>query len=140
VWERWNGDVGDLAMNSYNHYALGAVVGFFYRRLAGISPAAPGFRRIAVRPVWLPEVGRVEARYDSCVGTIATATDGDEAGLTRLSLSVPANSFAEVTLPARGEWRESAHPLDAHPDVRVLRREGALVRFEVGAGDYVFAL
>src|SRR3546814_5301942 len=42
VWERWNGDVGDVAMNSYNHYALGAVVGFFYRRLAGIAPAAPG--------------------------------------------------------------------------------------------------
>lgn len=51
VWERWNGDVGDLSMNSYNHYAFGAVVGFFYRRLAGIAPAAPGCRRIAVRLV-----------------------------------------------------------------------------------------
>src|SRR3546814_11919650 len=49
MWERWNGDTGDLAMNSYNHYAFGAVVGFFYRRLAGIAPAAPGFRRIAAR-------------------------------------------------------------------------------------------
>jgi len=38
-------------MNSYNHYAFGAVVGFFYRRLAGIAPAAPGCRRIAVRLV-----------------------------------------------------------------------------------------
>jgi hypothetical protein len=28
VWERWNGDVGDLSMNSYNHYAFGAVVAF----------------------------------------------------------------------------------------------------------------
>src|SRR3546814_15520665 len=72
VWERWNGDVGDVAMNSYNHYALGAVVGFFYRRLAGIAPAAPGFRRIAIRPIWLPKVGKVSAKYESCVGTIAT--------------------------------------------------------------------
>src|SRR3546814_4231676 len=59
MWERWNGDTGDLAMNSSNHYAFGAVVGFFYRRLAGIAPAAPGFRRIAARPLWLPAVGRV---------------------------------------------------------------------------------
>src|SRR3546814_9724966 len=50
-------------MNSYNHYALGAVVGFFYRRLAGIAPAAPGFRRIAIRPIWLPKVGKVSAPY-----------------------------------------------------------------------------
>src|SRR3546814_20300824 len=61
VWERWDVDVGDVAMNSYNHYALGAVVGFFYRRLAGIAPAAPGFRRIAIRPIWLPKVGKVSA-------------------------------------------------------------------------------
>jgi alpha-L-rhamnosidase len=62
MWERWNSDVGDIAMNSYNHYAFGAVIGFFYRRLAGIAPAAPGFRRISVRPVWMPEIGRVAAR------------------------------------------------------------------------------
>jgi alpha-L-rhamnosidase len=140
IWERWNGDVGDISMNSYNHYAFGAVVGFFYRRLAGIAPAVPGFRRIAVRPVWLPEVGRVEARYESCVGTIATATDGDEAGLNRLRLTVPANAVAEITLPARGAWREGAHRLEEHPDVRGLCGEGEQVRFEVGSGDYLFTL
>src|SRR5690606_7628113 len=86
VWERWNSDVGDVSMNSYNHYALGAVVGFFYRRLAGIAPAAPGFRRVAVRPIWLQEVGWVAARYHSCVGLIATRVDGDERGLARLDL------------------------------------------------------
>ena len=65
IWERWNGDTGDLSMNSFNHYAFGAIVGFFYRRLAGIAPAAPGFRAIAARPLWLPDVGRVRAMYES---------------------------------------------------------------------------
>jgi len=139
VWERWNGDVGDIAMNSYNHYALGAVVGFFYRRLAGIDQAAPGFRRISVRPLWLPKVGKVSAKYESCVGTIATEVNGDANGLTNLALTVPANSVAEVELPARA-WREGSRAIDGHPDIRNLRRDGELVRFEVGSGDYHFTL
>jgi alpha-L-rhamnosidase len=140
MWERWNGDVGDLSMNSYNHYAFGAVVGFFYRRLAGIAPAAPGFRKIAIRPVWLPAIGRVEARYDSCVGTIATATDGDAEGLASLRLSVPANTIAEVELPARPGWGESGQGLDTHPHVRNLRGDGDRLRFEIGSGDFHFSL
>ena len=35
IWERWNGDTGDVKMNSYNHYALGAVTGFVFRRKIG---------------------------------------------------------------------------------------------------------
>jgi alpha-L-rhamnosidase len=128
MWERWNGDTGDLSMNSYNHYAFGAVVGFFWRRLAGIAPAAPGFRRIAVRPVWLPQVGRVSARYESLVGTIATETGGDANGLNRLKLTVPANAIAEVELPA-GNWR--GVPEDSG-------EKSGVLRFEIGAGTYEF--
>lgn len=127
MWERWNGDTGDLSMNSYNHYAFGAVVGFFWRRLAGIAPAAPGFRRIAVRPLWLPRVGRMSAQFASPVGTIATATEGD-AELTAFDLTVPANAVAEVELPGRG-WR--GLPMNASDD-------GAVTRLEVGAGTYRF--
>jgi alpha-L-rhamnosidase len=128
VWERWNGDTGDLSMNSYNHYAFGAVVGFFYRRLAGIAPAKPGFRRIAVRPVWLPQVGRVEARFDSPVGLIASETGGDADGLNRFALTVPANTVAQVELPGTG-W--NGVPDDTHAD-------DGLTRFEAGPGTHEF--
>lgn len=137
MWERWNGDVGDLSMNSYNHYAFGAVVGFFYRRLAGIAPAAPGFRRIAVRPHWLAAVGRVEARYDSVLGTIATIVDGDARGLATLTLTVPPNAVAEVELPDDADWCEGSHRLDAHPEVQATT-DGALLRCTVGSGTYHF--
>jgi alpha-L-rhamnosidase len=139
MWERWNGDVGDLSMNSYNHYAFGAIVGFFYRRLAGIDPIDPGFRRIAVRPTWLPAVGRVSARYESIAGTIATDVDGDANGLSSLRLTVPANCIAEVQLPASDRWQEGDVTLQAHPDVRGLRTEPGVLRFEVGSGTYRFA-
>lgn len=128
VWERWNGDTGDLSMNSYNHYAFGAVVGFFYRRLAGIAPAAPGFRRIAVRPAWLPGVGRVAARFESPVGLIASETGGDGDGLNRFALTVPANTIAEVELPGTG-WR--GVPGEVH-------EEDGRTCFEAGPGTYEF--
>ncbi|MDQ0839925.1 alpha-L-rhamnosidase [Sphingomonas faeni] len=139
MWERWNGDIGDVAMNSYNHYAFGAVVGFFYRRLAGIASVAPGFRRIAVRPLWLPEIGRVAASYESCIGRIATATEGDATGLTQLSLTVPANAVADVQLPARA-WTESGRMLADHPDIRAIDTQDSVLRFSVGSGEYRFAL
>ncbi|HEX7850649.1 MAG TPA: family 78 glycoside hydrolase catalytic domain [Sphingomonas sp.] len=137
MWERWNGDTGDLSMNSYNHYAFGAIVGFFYRRLAGIAPAAPGFRRIAARPLWFPDIGRVSASYDSVVGPIAAETDGDATGLTRFALAIPPNTVADIELPA-GDWRAGETSLIAHPAVRNLANDGDLIRFEVGAGAYEF--
>jgi alpha-L-rhamnosidase len=137
MWERWNGDTGDLSMNSYNHYAFGAIVGFFYRRLAGIAPATPGFRRIAARPLWFPDIGRVSASYDSVVGLIAAETDGDAAGLTRFALAIPPNTVADIELPA-GDWRAGETSLTAHPAVRNLTHHGDLIRFEVGAGAYDF--
>lgn len=138
VWERWNGDVGDLAMNSYNHYALGAVTGFFYRRLAGIAPAAPGFRRIAVRPIWLPEIGRVAARYESCLGLIETRIDGDEDGLACIDLTVPPNCVAEVELPAGFDWREGDTALADAAGVLCCRADVDRIRVDVGSGQYRF--
>jgi alpha-L-rhamnosidase len=136
MWERWNGDVGDVSMNSYNHYAFGAVAGFMYRRLAGIAEAAPGFRRIAVDPIVDPRVGRVRARYDSCLGPIATEIRGDRRGLSQLALELPANATAEVRLPGRpDEWLESSRPL-GHAAQALLASERAHFVVELGSGRY----
>ncbi len=53
-WERWNGDTGDPAMNSYNHYAFGSVLAWVYRRVVGIDTvtSAPGFHQIVIHPCW----------------------------------------------------------------------------------------
>ena len=136
MWERWNGDVGDVAMNSYNHYAFGAVVGFMYRRLAGIAAAAPGFRRIAVDPIFDPRIGSVQARYDSCLGPIATDVGGDRHGLSRLALELPANSVAEVRLPGRPhDWLEGGRPL-GHAARKLSGSESAHFTVELGSGRY----
>lgn len=98
MWERWNSDVGDVAMNSFNHYALGAVVGFFYRRIAGIDAAEPGFRRIAIRPLAGGRLTGAAAEYDSMVGRISSAWSRSGDALT-LDVTVPTNASARVDVP-----------------------------------------
>lgn len=137
MWERWNGDVGDVAMNSYNHYAFGAVAGFMYRRLGAIAPLAPGFTRIDVDPIFDKRIGRVRASYDSCLGRIATDLDGDARGLARLRIEIPPNAVAQVRLPQRaGMWRESRRSLEGRADLKVLARNAAGLLLELGSGRY----
>jgi alpha-L-rhamnosidase len=100
IWERWNGDTGDVAMNSFNHYALGAVAGFLFRRIAGIDAAAPGFREIRVAPVLDPRVRRAGADYDSVMGRISTDWTWAPGERFDLSVAAPPNTTARVVLPA----------------------------------------
>lgn len=55
IWERWNSytkatGFGDVGMNSFNHYAYGAIQEWMYRHIAGIEAAAPGFAEITLQP------------------------------------------------------------------------------------------
>ena len=136
MWERWNGNAVDRSMNSFNHYALGAVVGFMYRRLGGIDAAEPGFRRIRVAPIFDSRIPSVRAHYDSCLGRIETVLEGDARGLARLRLRVPANSRAEVHLPGRpDQWRADGGPLRrAVP--RPMKSQVDAFRAELGSGIY----
>ncbi len=55
IWERWDsmlpdGSINTGEMTSFNHYALGAVADFLHRVVAGLAPAAPGYRTALIRP------------------------------------------------------------------------------------------
>jgi alpha-L-rhamnosidase len=143
IWERWNGDTGDIAMNSYNHYALGAICGFLFRRVAGIAPAAAGFRRIVFQPVLDARLPRGGGDYDSALGRISSRWERQDGGGFRLALSVPANATATVHLPAAGgrSLREGRQALTAKTaGVLALQRTADEAIVEVGSGDYVFTV
>ncbi|KPH68157.1 alpha-L-rhamnosidase [Novosphingobium sp. ST904] len=98
IWERWNGDTGDIAMNSFNHYALGAVCGFLYRRVAGIAPIEPGFARFAVSPVMDDRIPSAGATLETVRGRVETRWRRTRQGRV-LEIVVPSNSRATVALP-----------------------------------------
>jgi alpha-L-rhamnosidase len=137
TWERWNGDTGDVSMNSFNHYALGAVIGFVYRRIAGIDPIEPGFSRFRVDPVLDPRVASGGGDYDAMPGRISTDWTLAKDGRFSLRLTVPANAVAEVHLPQGAvQIREGGRKAT----LASLGTRGGRQVVEAGSGQYVFTV
>jgi alpha-L-rhamnosidase len=149
VWERWNsimpdGSFGDVSMNSFNHYAYGAVGDWMYRTVAGIQPDAgnPGYTHLTFAPQ--PGGGLTSARasYRSAQGVIGSDWDLDARGDMRLRLTVPANTTATMRIPAPGRHAvtEGGRPAEQADGVRFVRMDGAVAVFEIGSGSYSFAI
>ncbi len=113
-WERWNSytkesGFGDAGMNSFNHYAYGAVVAWMYGAMAGIleDVAAPGFKHFFLAPHPDKRVGSVAAEYDSAYGLVKSAWAFDGAKWS-WDFTIPANTTATVVNPVTGEKAEYA--------------------------------
>ena len=134
-WERWNGDTGDPAMNSYNHYAFGSVVAWVYRYVAGIDTtlAAPGFRQIAIHPRLDERINQARGEYDSIYGKIVSEWNGAPNGPFTLRVSIPANTTAKVYLPmiANTQVVEDGHSVST-------KQEFGSYVVDVGSGSYEF--
>ena len=141
VWERWNSDTGNVAMNSFNHYALGAVAGFLYRRIAGIDAAAPGFSRIRMAPICDPRLAHARASYSSVRGRITSEwrLDGDK--LT-YDVSVPSACRAEIQIPALPAQSVicNERELSSVPGLRVLGRSDRVIVAEAEGGRFGFSV
>ena len=105
IWERWDGWTAekgpqDKGMNSYNHYAYGAVGAWMYRSVAGLEldPAQPGYRHIIFRPRPGGSLTWAEASLDTPHGTAAIHWERDGTAL-RLDLTVPEGAHATLQPP-----------------------------------------
>jgi alpha-L-rhamnosidase len=103
VWERWDsllpdGSVNPGEMTSFNHYALGAVADWLHRTVAGLAPAAPGYRRLRIAPRPPAALDHASARHETPYGT-AEVTWRRNGDTVRISAIVPPNTIAEVDLP-----------------------------------------
>jgi alpha-L-rhamnosidase len=134
-WERWNGDTGDPSMNSYNHYAFGSVVAWVYRYVAGIDAtvSAPGFKKVVVHPHLDPRLTSSKAEYDSIYGKISTEWVNSDGGPFQLKLRIPANTSADVYLPAK----TNAHVFEDSNKIDVEERDGTFM-VHVASGTYTF--
>ena len=114
IWERWNSYMVDKGMaprgmNSFNHYAYGAVCEWIWETAAGIAsdPSMPGFRHIIMKPVPDKRLGSLKAEYKSASGLIKSAWkyEGDTWVWT---FTIPKGTTADVTLPGETESKEYA--------------------------------
>lgn len=104
IWERWdaiqaNGKIFDPAMNSYNHYAYGAVCQWLFEGLAGFrpDPQEPGFRHIIFEPTIVPALSPLRAQHESIAGTIAASWTVRGQQVT-YEVELPANSHGSLIL------------------------------------------
>ena len=114
IWERWDGwthDKGfqDPGMNSFNHYAYGAIGAWLYQVVAGIDadPERPGYKHILLRPRPGGRLTWARAVFDSLYGRIESAWR-IEGGRFLWEVVVPPNTTATACLPPEsgGEIRE----------------------------------
>jgi len=142
VWELWNGDTADPAMNSGNHVMqIGDLAVWMYEYLAGIrpDPANPGFRHVLIHPYPAGDLTFVKASHESLYGKIAASWKRDGGAFT-LSVSIPPNTSATVWMPAKdaASVTESGRPVAHARGVKFLRTEGDSALFEIESGDYMF--
>jgi alpha-L-rhamnosidase len=132
IWERWDalaedGSIYDPDMNSYNHYAYGAVCQWLFESVAGVAPVAekPGFDEVTLDPLILPALSPVQAWHDCRHGRI-------EAGWT---LEGDLVTYT-VTLPQGTTGRLVANT--AHRDVTVDGRPATDMMLAAGNHEITF--
>ena len=118
IWERWNalnenGVAFDPQMNSYNHYAYGAVCQWLLEGVAGFrpDPEKPAFANVIFEPTIIPALSPVAAAHDSPAGRVEArwAVDGDRVAY---DLLVPAGAGGMLLLsPAYTDIAVDGAPL-----------------------------
>lgn len=105
IWEHWDGIKPDGTMwspdmNSFNHYAYGAIADWLYGVVAGLDtdPENPGFKRIIMKPQPGGGLTFAKAEYRSVYGK-ASIKWAIENGNMRVDVSVPHNTTAHLVLP-----------------------------------------
>lgn len=123
IWERWDGIKPDstfqnAGMNSFNHYAYGAIGNWLYSRAAGIQshPDVPGYKKIIIKPELTDKLEYAKATLNSMYGIIESHWEQND-GKLKLTVRIPPNTTATVFVP---------------------KKENTYLRQEIGSGTTVF--
>lgn len=146
MWERWDsidadGNFGAASMNSFNHYAFGAVGDWMYQNIGGIAVGDTGYKSTVISPHPGGGLTSGAASLETEYGLVATdwSLTGDDFAL---AVTVPTNATATVQIPASNTWAvtEGASSLADAAGLEVLSSDGDVVSVQVGSGSYSFAV
>jgi alpha-L-rhamnosidase len=147
IWERWDGQkpdgtFQDVGMNSFNHYAYGAIGEWMYRVMAGleIDEAVPGYKHILVQPQPGGGFTSVKASHDTMYGPARSAWTLKD-GRFELAVEVPPNTRATVRLPKAqlASVTEGGQAVAKGNGITGSRQDGDSAVVDVGSGEYRFA-
>jgi alpha-L-rhamnosidase len=146
IWERWDGQkpdstFQDAGMNSFNHYAYGAIGDWMYRVSAGIETLIPGYRHLLIQPHPTDKLDYSQATFESRYGTISSGWERKNGKIT-IKVVIPVNSTATINLPSDSVDRitESGKPLNEIKIFSDVKVEDSVVKIMTGSGSYVFEI
>lgn len=142
LWELWNGNTADPAMNSHNHVMLlGDLLVWYYEDLAGIcnSPGSAGFREITMKPLFQTGLTSVNASVHTVRGAVSSHWMRHRKGLD-WEITIPCNASAKVYIPTSGieKIRENDKPLAQSEGIETVGSENGCVVLKIGSGNYKF--
>jgi len=148
IWERWDGIKPDGSfqtpgMNSYNHYAYGAIGEWMYQNISGINadPLAPGYKRIKIKPILGGGLTEASGSLETYYGTIKSAWKY-EGKYLKQQITVPVNTRAEVYLLSEGytQIKEGKKPIESQTSIEFLSSEAGYSKVLLGSGSYDFSI
>ncbi|MDQ7947504.1 MAG: family 78 glycoside hydrolase catalytic domain [Pedobacter sp.] len=143
IWERWDGIKADgsfqaISMNSFNHYAYGAIGDWMYKTIAGINydAAAPGYKKIRIEPKLGGKFTHANGSLETLYGKVESKWNLQGDQLT-LDIAIPANTQAIIVLPSSSKSQVKA---DAYIQkaIDAAKNGNNDVAVEVGSGNYHF--
>jgi len=136
VWETWA--VSDNTF-SKNHPMFGSVGEWFYRSLLRINSAAPGFKKMVIKPQPVGDLKHAEGTYNSPYGKIGSAWEITDYQF-KINVEIPVNTTAEIWVPLKyGEQIiEDGKNISAVEGVASQRKEDGYVVIQAGSGTYSF--
>jgi alpha-L-rhamnosidase len=146
IWERWDGirpdsTFQDKGMNSFNHYAYGAIGEWLYRVVAGIEidPAYPGYKHICIQPHPGGGLTEVKAKLECMYGMISSSWTLNN-NKFKLILEIPVNTTTTIVLPGVNldELEEGGKKVGKVETALTAVQVGSDVRLEAGSGKYQF--
>jgi alpha-L-rhamnosidase len=145
MWERWNtlradGGFGPVNMNSFNHYAYGAVADWMFQRIGGLQIVEPGYKKSRIEPlVGQGGLDHVKCDLRTPYGPLACEWRLANGKLT-LTAVIPVNTSAEVVIPAEdaNAVREGSISAASAPGVKKSVFKDGKLTLLVGSGRYEF--
>ncbi|TSA33651.1 MAG: alpha-L-rhamnosidase [Porphyromonadaceae bacterium] len=146
IWERWDGikpdgSFQDAGMNSFNHYAYGAIGNWMYTQVAGLQedPIIPAYKKIIIRPIPGGGLTWARAEHESIYGSVKSEWKIDNKDMI-LKVTIPTNTTAEIYIKTNDvrQITEGGKPVSTSPEILFLRMDKGFAVYMVGSGSYEF--
>jgi alpha-L-rhamnosidase len=144
IWERWDGQktdstFQDAGMNSFNHYAYGAIGDWMYRVSAGLEAAAPGYKKLLIQPHPSKQLEFSKAAFETPYGKAASGWER-KGQVIAVTVKIPANTSSTIVLPVSFASKVLANgkSLAENKEFTGITESNKKLTFTSGSGDYVF--